>query len=102
MYGLMVAFEPTMETLVARGRNIGLNFGNVVANSKVTGYGYHGGCGSIGIKLEFWNCGGEHLKRNCPKRDEENEKNKMTMAAPTKTEVKVGQIHNMFISLVDI
>ena len=66
MYGLMVAFEPTMETLVARGRNIGLNFGNVVANSKVTGYRYYGGGGGTGRRLEFWYCGGEHLKRNCP------------------------------------
>ena len=33
MYGLMVALDPTRETPVARGRNKGLNSGNVVADS---------------------------------------------------------------------
>ena len=66
MYGLMVEFEPARYTAVAGGRNKNLNFGNMVANSKGTGYRDHvggcgggGGCGSgsgsgIGRKLEFW------------------------------------------------
>ena len=37
MYRLMVAFEPTRPTPVAGGLNGGLNFVNVVANSKTTG-----------------------------------------------------------------
>ena len=51
MYGLMVEFETTRATLVAGGRNEGLNFGNVVANSEVTGDKDHGGGGGIGRKL---------------------------------------------------
>ena len=61
MYGLMVEFEPTRATLVDRGRNKGLNFGNVVADFKVAGNRYHGGCGGTGRKLECWHSGGEHL-----------------------------------------
>ena len=34
MYGLMMAFEPTRATPVGGGRNKGLNFGNVVSDSK--------------------------------------------------------------------
>ena len=67
MCRLMVAFGPTRETPVARGRNAGLNSGNVVANSKGTENGDTGGGGSIGRKLEYWHCGGTHLKRNSPK-----------------------------------
>ena len=52
MYGIMVAFNTTRETLVAGGPNEGLNFGNVVADSETTGYGDHGGGGGIGRKLE--------------------------------------------------
>ena len=37
MCKLMVAFETKRAILVARGRNEGLNFGNVVADSKNTG-----------------------------------------------------------------
>ena len=76
MYGLMVAFEPTRATPVAGGCNKGLNFDNVVTNSKTTGDEYHGGGGGIGINLKCWNCGGDHLKRNFQKYAEEKEKNK--------------------------
>ena len=34
MYGLMVAFEAMRVTPVTGGRNEGLNFGNVVADSR--------------------------------------------------------------------
>ena len=64
MYGLMVAFDPTRATPVDGGRNEGLNFRNVVADSEGTGDGDHGGDGDTGRKLGFWHCGGEHLKRN--------------------------------------
>ena len=64
MYGLMMAFEPTRATPVGGGRNKGLNFGNVVSDSKTTGDRDHSGGGDIGRKLECWHCGGEHLKRN--------------------------------------
>ena len=64
MYELMVTFDPTRATAVTGGRNEGLNFGNVVANSKVTGDGYHDGGSGMGKKLKLWHCGGKHLKRN--------------------------------------
>ena len=114
MYGLMVEFDPTRATPVAGGCNEGLNFGNVVADSKDTGTGDTGGGGS-GRKLECWHCGGEHLKRNCPKRAEEKGKEKTKKdegskwciqrandkCADRKTEVKGGHLHTMFTSLVD-
>ena len=58
MHRLMVAFDPTRETPVDRGRNEGLNFGNVVADSERSGDGDHDGGGGTGRKLEFWNCVG--------------------------------------------
>ena len=67
MYGLMVMFEPTRATPLAGGRNKGLNFGNMVANSKTTGDRDNGGVGGIEINMECWKCGGAHLKRNCSK-----------------------------------
>ena len=38
----MVAFDPTRATPVARGRNGGMNVGNVAAESKGTVNGDHG------------------------------------------------------------
>ena len=74
MYGLEVASETTRATPVAGGRNEGLNFGNVVAKSKTTVDGDHGGGGGIGRNMEFWHCGGEHLNRDCPKHAEEEKR----------------------------
>ena len=68
MYGLMLVFERMGATQVARGHNGGLDFRNMVANSEGIGGKYHGSGGGIGRKLECWNCGGENLKRNRPKR----------------------------------
>ena len=76
MYGIMVVFDPTRATPVSGGRNEGLNFGNMVADSETTGDEYRGGSGGIGRKLECWHCGGDHLKRNWTKRAEEKEKQK--------------------------
>ena len=104
MYGLMVAFDTTRETSVARGHNEGLNFGKVVE----TGNGYHGGGGVRWRKLECWYCVGYHLKNNCPKRAEEKEKTKKDNGgtddkrADKKTELNGGQLYTMFTSLVDI
>ena len=58
MYRWMVAFEPTRATPVARGRNEGLNFGNVVADSEGTGNGDTSGGIGTGRKLECWHFGG--------------------------------------------
>ena len=108
MYGLMGEFEPTRVTLVARGRNKGLNFGNVVVYSEGTWNEDNGRGSGTGGKMEFWHCGGYHLKRNCPKRAEEKEKTKKDDAgvddngADGKTEFKGGQLHIMFTSLVDV
>ena len=52
MYGIMGVFEPTRVTAVAGGRNEGLNFGNVVVASEVTGDGDHNSVGVIGRKLD--------------------------------------------------
>ena len=43
MYGLMVASEPTRATEVSRGRNEGMNFGNVAEKPGTRGDGDHGG-----------------------------------------------------------
>ena len=51
MYGIMVVFDPTRATPVSGGRNEGLNFGNMVADSETTGDEYRGGSGGIGRKL---------------------------------------------------
>ena len=102
MYGLMVAFNPTRATPVARGCNKGLNFRNVVADSKTTRYRDNGSGGGIGIKLECWKCVGVHLKRNCPKRAEEKEKKYDGGANNKRAEVKEGQLHAMFTSLMDV
>ena len=67
----MVAFYPTRETPVTGGSNKYLNFGNVVVESETAGDGDHDSSSGIGRKLECWYCGGENLKRNCPKRAEE-------------------------------
>ena len=65
---LMVAFDPTRATPVVGGHNEGLNLRKVVADSKVAGTGDTGErCNVVGRKRELWNCGGDHLKRNCPK-----------------------------------
>ena len=74
IYSLMVAFDPMRETPLAGGRNESLDFGNVVNDFKGTGDGDHGSGGGIRRKLEYWHCGGEHLKSNFPKRVEEKEK----------------------------
>ena len=67
----MVAFEPTVATLVSGGRNKGLNFWNVDVESETAGDRYHGSGGDIGIKLWCCRCGGEHMKSDCPKCSEE-------------------------------
>ena len=97
---------------MARGRNEGLNFGNVVAGSEGTENGDPGGVGGSWRKLDCWHCGGEHLKINCPKCAEEKEKTKKydggewraqgsnDKRADGETEVKGGQLHTMFKSLV--
>ena len=77
------------------------------ADSKGAGDRYHGGDSGIGKKLERWNCGGEHLKRNCPKSAKEKEEKKddgsaENKRADRKLEVKVGQLHSMLTSLVDL
>ena len=65
MYRLMVAFDPTKATLVDGGRNEGLNFGNVVADSEGIGNGDLGGGGGAERKMECCHCVGDHLRRNC-------------------------------------
>ena len=77
MYGIVVAFESTRATIVAEGRNKGMNFRNVFADSEDPGTGdtSDGGNGA-GRKLEFWHCGGEHLKINFPERSKEKRKEK--------------------------
>ena len=92
-----------------------MNFGNVVADSKYIGIGDTGDGVGAGKKLGYWNCGGEHLKRNFSKCAEEKVKEKMqkdeenewcirradNKFADGKTEVKGGQLHKIFTSSLD-
>ena len=71
MYGMMVAFEPTRATKVSGGRNKGINFGNVASKPGTGGDGDSGGGGATARKIECWHCGGDHIKRDCPKHAEE-------------------------------
>ena len=99
MYGLMVAFESKRATPVSGGRNEGLNFGNVAVEYKTTGDRYHGSVGGIRRKLECWRCGGEHVKRDCPKGGEEKGKKKDDDVVNNKcAKVTGGQLHTMFTS----
>ena len=58
MYVLMVAFEPTRSTPVSRGRNEGMNVGNVAVEPRTGGYGDHSGSGGTGRKIGCWRVGG--------------------------------------------
>ena len=84
MYSLMVAFETTRLAVATRGHNEGLNFGNVATYTRAGGARDvdRGGNGS-GIKIESWNCGGNHLKRNFPKLDEDRKKRKIRRVVHT-------------------
>ena len=101
MYRLMVAFEPTRATAVSGGRNKGTNFGNVEAEPGTGGDGDHGGGSATARNIEFWHCGGDHMKRDCLKRAEEKENKKKDGedARKKRTEVTRGQLHKMFTSL---
>ena len=66
--GLMVVFKPTMSTQVSGGQNEGMNFGNAAVKPGTGGDGDHGGGGVTGINIECWRCGGDHMKKYCPKR----------------------------------
>ena len=100
MYGLMVAFVPTMATSVSWGRNEGMNFGNVAAEPGTKGDGDHGGFSATTRNIDCWRCGGDHMKRDCPKCAEEKEKKKKDRedAENKRTEVMGGQLHTMFTS----
>ena len=70
MYELMVALYPTRPTAVSRVRKEGMNFGNVAVEPGTRGGGNHGGDGRV-RNIECWSCGGDHMKRDCPKRAED-------------------------------
>ena len=84
MYGLMVAFEPTRATSVSPGRNEGMNFGNVAAKPGTGGDRDHGGGRATARKIECWRCGGDHMKRDCPKCAKEKRTIKSTWKTPRK------------------
>ena len=48
-----------------------MNIGNVDVESETTGDRENSSGDGIGRKLECWSCGGEHMKRDCPKCSEE-------------------------------
>ena len=103
MYRLMVAFEPTRDTAVSGGRNEGMNFGNVAAKPRTGGDRDHGGGGATARNIECWRCGGDLMKRDCPKRAEEKENKKKDGedAEKKRAEVTRGQLHAMFTSSGD-
>ena len=86
IYGLMVAFESTRPTSVTRGD------------------GDHGGGGGAGRKIEYWRCGGNHMKRDFPKRtkDKENKEKDREDVKNKRVEVTGGQVHAMFTSSGDV
>ena len=62
-----------------------MNSGNEAVESGTGGDGDHGGGGGTVINIECWRCGGDHMKRGCPKlaedmknkkKDREDVKNK--------------------------
>ena len=71
MYGLMATFDPTRATSVSGGWSEGVNFGNVAAEPITGGDRDHGRGRSTARNIECWRCGGDHMKRDCPKRAEE-------------------------------
>ena len=71
MYGLMVAFETTRATAVSGGQNEGIHFRNVAAEPGTGGDRDHDGGCATARKIECWHCGGDHIKRDCPKRAKE-------------------------------
>ena len=101
MYGLRVAFEPTRATAVSGGRNKGMNFGNVAAEPGTGGDRDHGGGRATARKIECWRCGGDHMKRDCPKcaKEKENNKKDVEDAENKRTKVTGGHLHTMFTSL---
>ena len=103
MYGLMVAFDPTRATAVSGGQNEGMDFGNVAAKPGTGGDGDHGYGGATARNIECWRCGGDHMKRDCPKRAEEkyNKKKDGEDANNKRTGMTGGKLHAMFTSLGD-
>ena len=67
MYGLMVGFNPTRATPVSRGRNKGLNVGNVEVESETIGAREHGSGSGIWRNLECWRCVGGKNEEGLPK-----------------------------------
>ena len=95
MYGLIVAFDPTKATAVSGGRNEGINIRNVAAKPGTGGDGDHSSGGNIARKIECWRCGGDHMKRDCPKcaEEKENKKKDGEDAKNKRAEVTEGQLH---------
>ena len=100
MYGLILVFNPTRPTPVYRGRNEVMNFGNVVVEPRTGAGGYYCGVGGTVRKIECWRCGGDHMRRDCPKRakDKENKKKDGEDSKNKRAEVTGEQIHAIFTS----
>ena len=80
-----------------------MHFGNVTVEPGTGGEGDHGGGGATFRKIECWRCGGDQMKRDCPKRAEEKEKKKKDeeYGENKRTKVNGGQLHTMFKSSGD-
>ena len=102
MYRLMVEFEPIRATPVSGGHNEVMNFGNVAVEYETSEDRDHGSGGDIERNLECWRYGGEHTKRDRPKRAKEKEKqNDDGGVGDKRAEVKGGQLHTRFTSSMD-
>ena len=73
-----MAFEPTRATEVSGGRNQGMNFGNVAAEPGTGGDEDHGGGSTTDRNIEYWRCGGDHMKREFPNVPRRNKTRKRT------------------------
>ena len=78
-----------------------MNFGNVAAKPRTEGEGKHGGVSATSRKIECWRCGGDHMKRDCPKCAQEKEQKKKDEedGKYKRTKATEGQLHTMFTSL---
>ena len=61
-------FNTTRPTPVSGGQNEGINFGKVAVKPRTEDDSDHGGGGGTGRTTKCWRFGGDHMRREFPKR----------------------------------